>query len=94
VHLAYFTASWCGVCRQKSPVAEEVAAAAGLRLERWDIEDPAGAAEAKRRRIRTVPTLALIHGERVPFRLVGAMITAETVTEFLGRFSGGGENRP
>ena len=81
--LAYFHASWCGVCHQKAPVAARIAADAGLPLERWDIDDDAGRAEAEARRIRQVPTLALLHGARVPFRLVGAMITPENVARMM-----------
>jgi thiol-disulfide isomerase/thioredoxin len=85
MHLAYFHAPWCGVCHEKSPVAEQVATAVGMELARWDIEEADGRAEADRRRIRTVPTLALIHGERVPFRLVGRMITPENVRHLLAQ---------
>lgn len=83
--LAYFSAPWCGVCHEKSPVADTVAQAAGFALERWDIEEPAGASEAERRRIRTVPTLALLDGERVRFRLIGSMITPENVRHLLAQ---------
>jgi thiol-disulfide isomerase/thioredoxin len=89
VHLAFFHAPWCGVCHEKAPVAEQVAAAERLDLSRWDIEDDAGRAEAERRRIRTVPTLALIHGDRVPFRLVGRMITPENVRHLLAQLPAG-----
>ena len=88
MHFAYFHAPWCGVCHEKTPVVEDIAAAAELELERWDIEEEAGRAEAERRRIETVPTLALIYGERVPFRLVGSMITPENVQYLLAHFSG------
>jgi thiol-disulfide isomerase/thioredoxin len=84
--LAYFHAPWCGVCHQKAPVAEQIAKDAGLPLERWDIEDDAGRAESEARRIKTVPTLALILGERVPFRLVGSMITPQNAAQMLARF--------
>lgn len=87
MHLAYFGAPWCGVCHEKSPVVEQIASTLGMDLQRWDIEDDAGRAEGERRRIRTVPTLALIHGERVPFRLVGRMITPENVQHLLAQFS-------
>lgn len=87
MHLAFFHAPWCGVCHEKAPLAGEIAAAAQLELQRWDVEEEAGRAEAERRRIRTVPTLALVHGERVPFRLVGRMITAENARHLLERFS-------
>lgn len=82
--LAFFHAPWCRVCHEKAPVAERIAAAAGLELERWDVEEPAGAGEAGRRRIRTVPTLALVDGERVRFRLV-RMISPENARHLLGR---------
>jgi thiol-disulfide isomerase/thioredoxin len=86
-YLAYFQAPWCGVCHEKAPVVEQIAASAKLELRRWDIEDEAGRAEAEHRRIKTVPTLALIHGERVPFRLIGRMITPENARFLLERFS-------
>jgi thiol-disulfide isomerase/thioredoxin len=85
MHLAYFHAPWCGVCHEKAPVVEQIAAQAGMELARWDLEDDDGRAEADRRRIRTVPTLALIRGERVPFRLVGRMITPENVRHLLAQ---------
>jgi thiol-disulfide isomerase/thioredoxin len=87
MHLAFFHAPWCGVCHDKAPVVERLAGELGLALERWDIEEERGRAEAERRRVRTVPTLALIHGERVPFRLVGRMITPEDVRHLLSQIS-------
>ena len=87
MHLAFFHAPWCGVCHEKAPVAEQIAADVRMELARWDIEEDDGRAEAERRRIRTVPTLALIHGERVPFRLVGRMITLENVRHRLAQFA-------
>lgn len=83
VYLAYFHAPWCGVCHEKAPLVAAIARDAALDLQSWDIEDEAGRAEAERRRITQVPTLALIRGDRVPFRLVGAMITRENVTHLL-----------
>lgn len=87
MHLAYFHAPWCGVCHQKAPLVGQIASSVGLELQGWDIEDDDGREEAERRRIRTVPTLALIHGDRVPFRLVGRMITPDNVRHLLARFS-------
>lgn len=86
MHLAYFHAPWCGVCHEKAPVVEQIASGLRMDLARWDIDEADGRAEAERRRIRTVPTLALIHGERVPFRLVGRMITPENVRHLLTQF--------
>jgi thiol-disulfide isomerase/thioredoxin len=87
MHLAFFHAPWCAVCHEKAPVVEEIASAVGMSLERWDIDEDLGRTEADRRRIKTVPTLALIHGERVPFRLVGRMITPENVRHLLAQCS-------
>jgi thiol-disulfide isomerase/thioredoxin len=89
MHFAYFHAPWCGVCHEKAPLVEQIAASAKLALQRWDIEEEAGRAEAEHRRIKTVPTLALIHGERVPFRLIGRMITPENVEYLLAHFAEG-----
>lgn len=88
MHLAFFFAPCCSVCHEKAPLVEELAAEAGLELQRWDIDEDRGREEAERRRIKTVPTLALILGERVPFRLVGAMIMPENVHGLLARFTG------
>jgi thiol-disulfide isomerase/thioredoxin len=87
MHFAYFHAPWCGVCHEKSPLVDQIAASANLELQRWNIEEEAGRTEAERRRIKTVPTLALIHGDRVPFRLIGRMITPENVQYLLDHFS-------
>lgn len=84
MHLAYFHAPWCAVCHEKAPLVEELARDAGLPLVTWDIEEDVGRKEYERLRMKQVPTLALIYGERVPFRLVGAMITRESVDHMLG----------
>ena len=77
--LVYLRADWCGVCTEKSPLVREIAAARGLPLEVVDWETEEGKARAAELRLKTVPTLALVDGARVPFRLVGSMITAENV---------------
>jgi thiol-disulfide isomerase/thioredoxin len=83
--LVYATAPGCGVCREKEPVAEQIAAALGLELERVDTATEEGAARYGELRLRGVPTLALLQGDRVPFRLVGRMITPETVDQMMER---------
>lgn len=90
MRLAFFHAPWCGVCHEKAPLVEQIATSLGLPLESWDIEEERGRAEAERRRIRTAATLALIQGERVPFRLVGRMITPENVRHLLAQVSSAG----
>lgn len=83
--LGYFHAPWCGVCHEKTPVVQELAEKLELPLESWDIEEELGREEAERRRVEQVPTLALIDGERVRFRLVGVMITPENVEHLLAQ---------
>ena len=85
--LLYFRAGWCTVCHAKGPVAEEIARTMGLPLESFDIESDEGRALADERRVRTIPTLALVNGARTPFRLVGAMITPENAAH-LKRLTG------
>jgi thioredoxin 1 len=77
--LVYLQAGWCGVCREKAPLVEELAASMQLRLEQLDHDDDGDRAAAAALRLTQVPTLALVDGARVRFRLVGVAITAETV---------------
>lgn len=83
--LVYVTTAGCSVCREKEPVAEEIAAELNIPLDKVDSDTEEGAARAKELRVRGVPTLALILGERTPFRLVGRMITRETVEHLMAR---------
>ena len=84
--LVYFRADWCGVCHEKNPVVDRLAAAAGLPLDVVDWESEDGQTRAIGLRIQTVPTLALVDGERVRFRLVGSAITPETVAHLVGMY--------
>lgn len=86
--LGYFHAPWCDVCHEKAPVVQEIARAMDLPLEDWGLEEAAGSLEAERRRVKTVPTLALLDGERVRFRLVGSMITLENVRHLMAQVAG------
>lgn len=65
------------------PVAFVFAAGTGLPLERWDWDDPDLRARAEALRIRTPPTLALLDGDRVRFRLTGRLISRETAAHLL-----------
>lgn len=78
--LMFFHAEWCGVCHEKAPVVDDIARSMSLPLEVLDIEEEDGQTKAMGLRIKTVPTLALVDGDRVRFRLVGKMITPENVT--------------
>lgn len=75
--LLFFAAAWCGLCHAKAPVVREIARAMELPLEVIDIQEEWGRTRAEELRIRTVPTLALVDGARVPFRLIGRLITPE-----------------
>jgi thiol-disulfide isomerase/thioredoxin len=86
MRLVYFRADWCGVCHEKNPVVDRLAAAAGLPLDVVDWESEDGQTRAIGLRIQTVPTLALVDGERVRFRLVGKMITPETAAHLIGMY--------
>lgn len=83
--LVFFHAEWCGVCHQKAPVVERIAEEHGLPLSSFDIESEEGAARAEELRVKQVPTLALVAASRVPFRLVGRLITPEMVRAMLER---------
>ena len=81
--LVYVTTANCVVCHEKSPLVDELATELGLPLERVDSDTSEGAARAEELRVRGVPTLAIVQGERVPLRLLGRMITRENVAYFL-----------
>lgn len=83
--LVYVTTAGCSVCREKEPVVEEIAAALDLPLEKIDRDNEEGAARAEALGVRGVPTLALTQGKRVPFRLLGRMITREGVDFLIAR---------
>jgi thiol-disulfide isomerase/thioredoxin len=83
MHFAFFHAPWCGVCCEKAPVVDDLASTYGLTVEHFDIDTDAGKAEYERRRLKQIPTLALVNGDRMPFRLVGAMITPENVDHLM-----------
>lgn len=77
MELLYFRSDSCPVCHEKAPVAEEIARSLQLPLTVIDVGGDEGRRRAESLRIKTVPTLALVDGERVPFRLIGRMITPE-----------------
>src|SRR6476660_8625741 len=84
--LVYVRADWCGVCHEKSPVVDELARTAARPLETVDWETEEGQTKALGLRVKTVPSLALVDGERVRFRLVGSAITRETAAHLIGMY--------
>ncbi len=81
--LLFFRSDGCGVCHAKAPLVREIARAMQMPLEVIDLGEEPGRTRAEELRIRTVPTLAAVDGARVPFRLVGRMITAENVAHLV-----------
>jgi thiol-disulfide isomerase/thioredoxin len=81
--MVYVRADGCAVCVDRMPVARAVAAEAGLPLSVLDLGVVDDRRHAEALRIDRIPTLALSIGERVPFRLVGRMITPENVAHLL-----------
>lgn len=53
--LLQFHAEWCGPCKKVTPVLEKVAAEAGMRVERFDIEEFPEQAELFN--VKGVPTI-------------------------------------
>jgi thiol-disulfide isomerase/thioredoxin len=81
--LVFFRTGWCSVCHAKEPVAEEIARGMGMPLEVHDMEGDEGQRLGESLRVGTVPTLALVDGERARFKLVGAMITPANVAHMV-----------
>lgn len=79
--LKYFGAEWCHACHEALPRAEAAARSLGLPLEVMDVEEAEGKAESEALGIRALPTLALLDGGRVRFRIVGGGITPQHVAQ-------------
>ena len=65
--LLYFTASWCGPCRQLGPVMNEVANEVPVRKVDIDNEPTL----AQQYGVRSVPTIVLVENGNEKERLVG-----------------------
>lgn len=65
--LLYFTASWCGPCRQLGPIMNEVANEVPVRKVDVDNEPDV----AQQYGVRSVPTIVLVENGNEKERLVG-----------------------
>lgn len=69
--LLYFTAAWCGPCRQVGPVVESIAAARDdVTIVKVDMDHAPATAQAYG--IQSVPTLIGLGTDGVPVRSIGA----------------------
>ncbi|HET7232562.1 MAG TPA: hypothetical protein VFJ16_21310 [Longimicrobium sp.] len=73
----YFGAQWCNACHDGLPAARQTAASLGIPLEEIDIDTEGGQERADALGARALPALLLLDGDRVRFRLMGAMISPE-----------------
>lgn len=68
-YLIYFSAAWCGPCKQQKPVIEEIKAAGEFKVYIIDIdEDPNAAAQWG---VSTVPTMEVVRDGKRAWRKVG-----------------------
>lgn len=71
----YYTAAWCGPCRQFSPIFEELRSEfPGVEFTKFDIDANAGAAQAAR--ITSVPTIIIKDDGAVLEKFVGVQAKA------------------
>lgn len=72
-----FWAPWCGPCRMMAPQFEQAAAQARGRALFVKVNTDENPKTALRYRIRSIPTLALLHGGQEVNRTAGAMSAAD-----------------
>lgn len=70
--LVYFTAAWCGPCKQMSPVVDEIAGKSGEGVKVVKVDVDANPDVASNLGIRSVPTFMIFKGGEVIDRKVGA----------------------
>ena len=59
IEIRYYSAPWCGPCKQLSPIVEKVANAVNSQLVKVDISTDEGAELASANGVRGVPTIAV-----------------------------------
>lgn len=78
----YFSATWCGPCKQFKPIMEELASE-GYNIEFIDGDE--NPREAMKYNIRSVPTTVILEGEAFSYhesaRIVGVRTKEEMIKE-------------
>ncbi|TVQ97655.1 MAG: thioredoxin [Deltaproteobacteria bacterium] len=89
--LVDFFADWCGPCKALAPLIEEIATTyrGRLKVVKIDVDQNPGAAQAFR--IQSMPTLMLIHEQRLLERIVG-LVDRKTLLEKLAPHVGSGSS--
>jgi thioredoxin 1 len=82
--LWYFSADWCGPCKQFGPVMDELAKQ-GMSIKRLNIDYTPDA--AKIYKVQSVPTVILVEDEQEKARFTGAR-TMQQVIDFYNQKNG------
>ena len=79
--LWYFSADWCGPCKQFGPVMDELAKQ-GMSIKRLNIDYTPDAATIYK--VKSVPTVILVEDEQEKARFTGAR-SAQQVIQFFNQ---------
>ena len=82
--LWYFSADWCGPCKQFGPVMDELAKQ-GMSIKRLNVDYTPDV--AKKYSIKSVPTVILVENEQEKARFTGAC-SAQQVIDFYNQKNG------
>jgi thioredoxin 1 len=77
-----FYADWCAPCRQLSPIVEEIASELAGKVKVVKIDVDRSPAVAGSFQVRSIPTLAVIHGRQIVAQQAG-VVPKEVILEML-----------